>query len=74
MKQWVLSKSSFDQFLANLDSDQNRAGQKYEALRQRLVKFFEWRACSYAEELADETIDRVVRKIDLGEEIKDYVS
>ncbi len=74
MKQWVLSKSSFDQFLANLDTDENRAGQKYEALRKRLVKFFEWRACSHAEDLADETIDRIVRKLDLGEEIKDYVS
>ncbi|HEX8289416.1 MAG TPA: hypothetical protein VF556_15550 [Pyrinomonadaceae bacterium] len=74
MKQWTLSQSSFDQFLANLDTDENRAGQKYEALRKRLVKFFEWRACSSAEDLADETIDRVVRKIDLGEKIEDYVS
>lgn len=74
MKQWTLSQSSFDLFLANLDTDENRAGQKYEALRKRLVKFFEWRACSSAEDLADETIDRVARKIELGVEISDLVS
>ncbi|MDQ4121215.1 MAG: hypothetical protein M3209_07200 [Acidobacteriota bacterium] len=74
MKQWVLSKTSFDQFLALLDSNPNLAGQKYEALRMRLVKFFEWRACSFAEDLADETLDRVARKIESGEQIIDYAA
>jgi DNA-directed RNA polymerase specialized sigma24 family protein len=74
MKQWVLSKTSFDNFLALLDSNSNLAGQKYEALRKRLVKFFEWRACSFAEDLADETLDRVARKIDAGEQIMDYTA
>jgi DNA-directed RNA polymerase specialized sigma24 family protein len=73
MKQWVLSKYSFEQFLAILDANPELAGQKYEALRLRLVKFFEWRACSFAEDLADETIDRVARKIDAGEQIVDYI-
>ena len=72
MKQWTLSKSSFDRFLALLDADRNRAAQKYESLRTRLVKFFEWRACQFADKLADETLDRVARKIDLGEQINDY--
>lgn len=74
MKQWTLSQSSFDRFLADLDSDRERAGQKYEALRNRLVKFFEWRACQFPDDLADETIDRVARKIDLGERINDHVN
>ncbi len=74
MKQWVLSKSSFDQFLAALDSNPNLAGQKYEALRNRLVKFFEWRACSFAEDLADEAIDRVARKVEAGEKIENYTA
>jgi DNA-directed RNA polymerase specialized sigma24 family protein len=34
-----------------------------------LIKFFEWRGCSFPEDDADETINRVVRKIDQGEEI-----
>ena len=74
MKQWTLSQSSFDRFLANLDSDRDRAGQKYEALRNRLVKFFEWRACRFADDLADETLDRVARKVDKGEQINDYIN
>jgi len=43
-------------------------------LRTRLVKFFEWRACQFADDLADETLDRVARKIDSGEQINDYVN
>ena len=72
MKQWVLSQSSFDTFLADLDPNREQAGQKYEAIRTRLVKFFEWRACQFADALADETLDRVVRKVDSGEQINDY--
>ncbi len=74
MKQWTLSQSSFDSFLTILDSNRELAGQKYESLRIRLVKFFEWRACRFADDLADETLDRVARKIDAGEQIKDYVN
>lgn len=74
MKQWTLSETSFDKFLAVLDSNRERAGQKYEELRNRLVKFFEWRACQFADDLADETLDRMIRKIDQGEQINDYVN
>lgn len=74
MKQWTLSQYSFDNFLTVLDSNRERAGQKYEALRARLVKFFEWRACSFADDLADETLDRVARKVDAGEQINDCVN
>ena len=73
MKQWTLSKSSFDQFLALLDADRNSAARKYEDLRVRLSKFFEWRACQFAETLADETLDRVARKIETGEQVRDYL-
>lgn len=74
MKQWTLSQSSFDNFLTLLDTNRERAGQKYEALRLRLVKFFEWRACQFADDLADETLDRVMKKIDAGEQINDHVN
>ncbi len=74
MKQSTLSQSSFDQFLAVLDPSRDRAGQKYEALRTRIVKFFEWRACQFADDLADDTLDRVIKKIGLGEEIRDYLN
>lgn len=73
MKQWTLSESSFDRFLALLDADRDRAAFKYENLRTRLIKFFEWRACSSADQLADETLDRVARKIETGEQVRDYL-
>ena len=37
---------------------------KYQSLHRKLVKLFEWRGLPYAESLADETIDSVIRKLD----------
>jgi DNA-directed RNA polymerase specialized sigma24 family protein len=71
MQRWSLTQSSFDQFLAVLDGDRDEAGKKYEALRLRIQKFFEWRACTAADSLADEALDRVMRKIEAGEQIID---
>lgn len=60
----VFNQSSFEKLLTWLDGDREMAGQRYEAIRLRLnKKFFGW-GCAYAEELADETIDRVIKKID----------
>ena len=74
MKQWTLSQSSFDQFLAVLDPNRERAGRKYEEIRTRIVKFFEWRSCRFPDNLADETLDRIMRKIDGGVEIIDHIN
>lgn len=49
----------FDNLLRLLDLDRDVAGDKYERLRRKLIKFFEWNACFPAEDLADETFDRV---------------
>ena len=62
--------TDFDKLLAILDADRDAAGAKYEALRARLVKFFEWRNCVAADELADTVFDRVVAKIANGEAIQ----
>jgi DNA-directed RNA polymerase specialized sigma24 family protein len=63
------SLTGFDKLLARLSADGADAGASYEALRARLVKFFEWRDCETPEELADETLDRVGRKIAAGEDL-----
>lgn len=63
-KDWVLTQDGLDALLGWLDPDPNRAGSKYEIIRVRLVKIFICRGCSDAEELADETINRVVARID----------
>jgi DNA-directed RNA polymerase specialized sigma24 family protein len=46
-----------------LDEDRDRAGEKYEEIRSRLIKIFEVRGCPVAEELADATLDRVAGKV-----------
>ncbi len=66
----LLTQTGFDKLLATLDADREQAGAKYESLRARLVKFFEWRNCEMAEELTDTVLDRVVKKIAEGEQIQ----
>ncbi len=46
-----------------LDADEEKAGRVYETIRLRLMKIFYARGCQTADELADETIDRVVKNI-----------
>lgn len=50
--------------LSWLDADEDAAAGKYEAIRQKLIKLFELRGCSQAEDLADITFDRVSAKIE----------
>lgn len=58
-----MTSEHFENFLKRLDPDRQRAGERYEDLRRRLIKFFEWNACFPAEDLVDETFDRVAQKL-----------
>lgn len=69
MKDWDLTPEAFDQLLRQLDADRERAGERYERIRQKLMKFFKWRGCEAMEEYTDRTIDRVARKIVEGAEL-----
>src|SRR5262249_24616650 len=71
---WNLSQTAFDRFLEALDPDRESAGERYETLRKSLIHLFAWRGCAQPEDHADETINRVIRKIDEGEEIRDLIS
>lgn len=62
-KEWVLTQDAFNTLLDWLDADRDRAGCKYEAIRRRLIKIFTGRGCHEAEELADETINRVIARV-----------
>jgi len=73
-RQWDLTPKAFDQFLSLLDLDRDRAGESYEALRRNLIQLFIWRGCRDPESHADETINRVIRKIDEGEEVRDVIA
>jgi len=57
-----LTREKFAVFLEWLSPDRDRAGEEYELLRFRLCNFFLQRRCSFADELADETINRVILK------------
>lgn len=65
-----MTERSLAGFLSVLDEDPERAGEQYEIIRRKLVKFFEWRGSTTSEELADETLNRLARKIDEGEAIR----
>ncbi|HEY0347757.1 MAG TPA: hypothetical protein VGC60_06335 [Pyrinomonadaceae bacterium] len=58
-----LGQQDFDRLLSWLDADRERAGFLYEQIRWRLVTILAARGCPLAEELADETIDRVARRV-----------
>lgn len=68
-KKWVLTKEVFDSFLATLDPDRDKAGEKYEAIRLKLVKYFQWHGSDAPDMDADETINRVARRIREGANI-----
>lgn len=68
-KDWVVTQASFDRLLQQLDPDRERAGERYLEIRQKLVKFFQWRGSATPEEFADRSIDRVARRIEEGAEI-----
>jgi DNA-directed RNA polymerase specialized sigma24 family protein len=58
-----LEHPDFDVLLRRFDSDSKRGIEKYESLRRRLVKYFEWNNCfSASEDLVDLTMDAVARK------------
>lgn len=63
MKTTEITKQNFENLLDWLDPDRERAGRRYEIIRERLVRIFNARGCFIADELADETIDRVVGKV-----------
>jgi DNA-directed RNA polymerase specialized sigma24 family protein len=58
-----LTKEALDRLLHWLDRDRSRAGQRYEQIRSGLIKVFLCRGSVDPEELADETINRVARKV-----------
>ena len=63
---WDLTPDAFQGLLAFLDPDPRQAGEKYEKIREKLTRFFEWRGCVPGDEFTDKTFDRVARKLQDG--------
>ncbi len=60
--------------LSKLHPDRERAGEEYVLLWHKLIMYFQSRACLVAEELADETLNRVAKKIAAGEEPRNILA
>jgi len=69
-----LTRESFDLLLQALDADPQSAAERYDQLRRALIKFFQWRQSIQADKDADETIDRIARKLVDGNRIDDIYS
>jgi RNA polymerase sigma factor (sigma-70 family) len=69
---WSLTKPAFDKLMARLESAGEPAGERYLRARRNLVRYFEGRRSRFAEEQADETINRVARRLDEGAEIQNF--
>lgn len=65
-----LEAAGFELMLNALHPDREQAGEKYQLLRMRLIDFFAWRGARGGDELADETMDRVCRRLAGGEVIR----
>ena len=65
-----LTSQAFIRLLERLGDDEEQAAKKYEDLRHTLIRTFEWRGAPFPEEHADETFNRLARKLDEGVEIR----
>ena len=61
---WELNQESFEALLRWLNSDREQAGKRYEEIRGRLIKIFSARGCAEPDLLADETINRVAKRVE----------
>jgi DNA-directed RNA polymerase specialized sigma24 family protein len=63
-KDWALGQSAFRQLLAWLDDGTDSGGEIYLEMRRRLVSYFDRKNCLAPEELTDETLNRVARRLE----------
>ena len=66
-QKWSLTPDAFEKLLNSFSPDRDEAGAQYEIIRRKLVRFFEWRAIDSPTDYADETINRVARRIAEGQ-------
>jgi DNA-directed RNA polymerase specialized sigma24 family protein len=63
-KDWTLTPAALGGLLAWLDEGTNSDGLRYEEMRRRLVSYFDRKNCRTPNELADETLNRVARRLE----------
>jgi len=65
------ARVSFDSFLLYLDSDRERAGERYTKLHKSLTNFFAWCGSTDPETRTIETLDILCRQVSEGRQIDD---
>src|SRR5947207_2231102 len=63
-KEWQLTQPVFRRLLRWLDQGPGSEGQQYLEMRRRLVAYFDRKNCSAPDDLADETLNRVARRLE----------
>ena len=63
-KDWSLTESALRRFLDWLDEGADSGGEKYLEMRRRLVSYFDRKNCITPDDLADETLNRVARRLE----------
>jgi RNA polymerase sigma factor (sigma-70 family) len=63
-RDWTLSQDALQRLLNWLDGHTNSEGHAYVEMRRRLRDYFDRKGCHAADDLADETLTRVARRLD----------
>jgi DNA-directed RNA polymerase specialized sigma24 family protein len=63
-RDWALTAGAFRQLLDWLDEGMDSGGQRYLEVRRRLALYFDRKNCLAPDELADETLNRVARRLE----------
>jgi DNA-directed RNA polymerase specialized sigma24 family protein len=63
-KDWVPTQDAFRNFLQWLDEGVDSGGERYLDMRRRLALYFDRKNCLCPDDLADETLNRVARKLE----------
>ena len=71
-QKWTLTQDALDKLLVAFGGDRESAGQKYLEIRTNLTRFFEWRGCAFPDDHADETINRMAKRVAEGEAILNH--
>src|SRR5205807_6485101 len=63
MADWTITQEDLDRLLSWLAPDRDRAGERHESIRRKLILIFASRGWAFPEEMADDSISRVIRKL-----------
>ena len=63
-RHWTPSEASFRRLLGWLDAGVDSGGERYLEIRRRLSAYFDRRGCGAPDDLADDTLNRVARRLE----------